>query len=682
MSDYINKQKYRSDIDGLRAIAVLLVIGYHAFPMQLKAGFIGVDIFFVISGFLISTIIFESLKQDNFSFIEFYSRRIRRIFPSLIIVLTACLAFGWFTLFQDEYKQLGRHSTSATQFISNFTLWKENGYFDNAADTKPLLHLWSLGVEEQFYIIWPLLLWASWKQKFNWLTLCVIIAAISFTLNLTGIRTDAIATFYSPQTRFWELVIGSLLAYLTRNNQNPSQKIAFKLDGWLCIITYLHGNTWCNVRSILGAALLALGVLFITKENYFPGVWALLPVLGSTLIILSGSQAWLNRTVLSSRILVWFGLISFPLYLWHWPMLSFARIIDGESPSILVRIIAVLIAIALAWLTYTLIEKPIRFSGFKKVKTTTLLLLMAIIGLIGYNIDINNGFQDRPIAKNALDFKYESNPLGYLPCKATALLKGGSPDFCLINAKEKSDAVLIGDSHADDKFYGIVKNDSSHNWMLIANNSCPPVYGIKVEVGQTNCQEKFLKVLNWIIQRPEIKTVTLSYYGNYFLTTNYAADHLKLNIGPKTTIISSLNGNKSRSELFEQGLNDTIQKLQQANKKVILFIDVPELPFLPKDCHRNPYSKCTVTKKEVDLRQFELRQMIQKLKTNNSELFVFDPINLFCKDNVCIFKDNKKILYRDSHHLTLKGSDAYGSLFVEWERAVLSEHGKIATTIP
>ncbi|WP_397599612.1 acyltransferase family protein [Silvanigrella sp.] len=157
--------KYRTDIDGLRGISILTVVAFHASSFWFKGGFIGVDIFFVISGFLISTIIFSSLQQNNFSFIEFYSRRIKRIFPALLLVLIAVYAFGWFALFAHEYKQLGKHIFAGASFVSNFILWNESGYFDDVAWSKPLLHLWSLGIEEQFYIMWPLLVWAAWKKN-------------------------------------------------------------------------------------------------------------------------------------------------------------------------------------------------------------------------------------------------------------------------------------------------------------------------------------------------------------------------------------------------------------------------------------------------------------------------------------------------------------------------------------
>lgn len=187
---------YRPDIDGIRALAVLAVFIFHAFPKAMRGGFIGVDVFFVISGFLISSIIFTQLEKGTFSFLEFYSRRIRRIYPVLLSVLISCLIFGWFFLMNDEYAQMGKHVAGGAGFISNFILWFESGYFDNAANTKPLLHLWSLGIEEQFYIVWPLLLWLAWKKRLNLFTVSLVIAVISFVLNLHWYKTNPVIDFF------------------------------------------------------------------------------------------------------------------------------------------------------------------------------------------------------------------------------------------------------------------------------------------------------------------------------------------------------------------------------------------------------------------------------------------------------------------------------------------------------
>jgi peptidoglycan/LPS O-acetylase OafA/YrhL len=319
---HLSHPKYRPDIDGLRAIAVLAVVAFHAFPNWVKGGFIGVDVFFVISGYLISTIIFENLDKGTFSFSEFYARRITRIFPALILVLVACFVFGWFALLADEYRQLGKHIAAGAGFISNIVFWNEAGYFDNAADTKPLLHLWSLGVEEQFYIVWPLLLWFAWKRNFNLLTITILVATLSFIINIKGVQQDPVATFYSPQTRFWELLCGSLLAWMTLYKMNAWTTAKSKLDGCLALAVYrekhpTNGKTLSNFLSFVGLILLTYGFCRINKELSFPGKWALVPVVGSVLIIAAGAKTWVNRVILSNKVLVWFGLISFPLYLWH-----------------------------------------------------------------------------------------------------------------------------------------------------------------------------------------------------------------------------------------------------------------------------------------------------------------------------------------------------------------------------
>ena len=299
------------DIDGLRAIAVLSVVGYHASPLWFKGGFIGVDIFFVISGFLISTIIFENLRGGTFSLVDFYGRRIDRIFPALIIVLTACFVAGWLLLLPDEYKQLGRHIAGGAGFVSNFILWNESGYFDNAASTKPLLHLWSLGIEEQFYIVWPVFLWALWKGNLNWLAAVLTLAAVSFVLNVRDVHSDPVAAFYSPQTRFWELLVGSSLAYLTLYEGETIRAFRRRCEsliGQPSFADLSDRHQLRNVQALLGMAAIISGVVLITRDSPFPGTWALLPTFGAALVIAAGSKAWFNRAILANPVLVWLAL--------------------------------------------------------------------------------------------------------------------------------------------------------------------------------------------------------------------------------------------------------------------------------------------------------------------------------------------------------------------------------------
>jgi peptidoglycan/LPS O-acetylase OafA/YrhL len=363
--------KYRSDIDGLRAVAVLSVLIFHTFPEWLSGGFIGVDVFFVISGYLISTIIFENIEQGRFSFLEFYSRRINRIFPALFVVLLSSYAFGWLNLLADDFAQLGKHIAGGAGFVSNLVLWSESGYFDKAAELKPLLHLWSLGIEEQFYFVWPLFIWwvARWPKKV--LSAIVIIALISFSLNIINIGTYPVATFYSPLTRFWELLIGSLLAY-------GVMRRGVILEGLK--------TRYQNALSALGLILILIAAWVLNQSSTFQGWWALMPTIGAALIIGAGTTSWCNQKILSHKLLVWFGLISFPLYLWHWPLLAFARLQEGETPSPLVRVGLVLLLILLAWLTYRFVERPIRFGASYRVhKNIALIFLMILVGYLGYN---------------------------------------------------------------------------------------------------------------------------------------------------------------------------------------------------------------------------------------------------------------------------------------------------------
>ena len=321
---------YRPDIDGLRAIAVLAVIGFHAFPAWIRGGFVGVDVFFVISGYLISTILLTGMERGSFRFSQFYIRRIRRIFPALIVVLLACMVAGWLVLFSFEYKALGKHVAGSAAFVSNFVLWNEAGYFDKAAATKPLLHIWSLGIEEQFYIVWPLLLYLVWKRKAATLALLLLLLIFSFTFNV--LSSDPAADFYSPLTRFWELMAGAVLAYLSLYWEDLAEIFRKLPRPALQIIGAgaAPGSITRNVTAVIGVLLIVAAVFTVDETKKFPGWWALLPVVGTYLMIASGPHAWINNKLLATRGLVAIGLISYPLYLWHWPLLSFIRIVNGR----------------------------------------------------------------------------------------------------------------------------------------------------------------------------------------------------------------------------------------------------------------------------------------------------------------------------------------------------------------
>ena len=296
---------YRPDIDGLRAISIIAVVLFHAFPGRFPAGFVGVDVFFVISGYLIGGLIVDELTEGRFSFATFYARRIRRIFPSLVVVLVAVYVVAWFVLFPGEFRQLGRHIVGSALFLSNFVLLDEAGYFDATSSAKLLLHLWSLAIEEQFYLVWPLLCVVAWRRRCDMLALTLAVLVVSFAVNI--LTADPATAFYSPLSRFWELNTGTAVALLQRRGGR------FSRASWPDAVN--------NLITLLGVALIAAAFVFPKVETY-PGWWALLPVSGSALLIAARPDSWMHRYLLSSRPFVFVGLISYPLYMWHWPLIS------------------------------------------------------------------------------------------------------------------------------------------------------------------------------------------------------------------------------------------------------------------------------------------------------------------------------------------------------------------------
>jgi|WetSurSiteA1Bulk_404760.scaffolds.fasta_scaffold00192_2 peptidoglycan/LPS O-acetylase OafA/YrhL len=664
-SKRLTHPKYRADIDGLRAIAVLSVVSFHAFPNGLKGGFIGVDIFFIISGFLISTIIFSNLERGSFSFIEFYSRRIKRIFPALLLVLIACFVFGWFVLLADEYKQLGKHIAGGAGFVSNFMFWKESGYFDNAADTKPLLHLWSLGIEEQFYIVWPLLLWFAWQQRLNLLTITITVLIFSFALNISKVYSDTVAAFYLPQTRFWELLAGSVLAYLTLYKQNMFPSFKQKLDEWLSLIICAqapekNGNTLRSVQSLLGAILITFGVVVITKERHFPGWWAVFPTVGAVLIISAGTGAWLNRAVLSNRLLVWFGLISFPLYLWHWPLLSFARIIESEKPSQGIRIAVVLISIVLAWLTYKLIEKPIRFGNHSTVKTITLFVLMVAVGSVGYYDYKHNGLNFRLIQTEQNEtFDYATHWQGWEKCDYVSAPIPNNGGCRILHQNKPIDIIVIGDSHAGHLASGLKEFFATRkeNVAVMLEAGCYPFFPLKMNDGVHFNSDGGLieKALIFAETTPSVKLIILSGYAALQINGNRYHEPSQFTESQKSIHLDA----------FKIGLEATLTHLTKANKKIMYLTDVPELYKDPKSCVKRNFISakagiggCSidVLKKDFIERNTAYLEIIKENKDKFPQVNFVNTEEIFCDTDKCYGMKNNVLLYSTRDHLTPNGS--------------------------
>ena len=363
---------YRADIDGLRAVSILLVVGYHAHPWLVPGGFIGVDIFFVISGFLITRIILSQIKTRAFSSMEFYARRIRRIFPALLVVLAATYLIGWAVLLPSGFSLLGENIAAGVAFVSNLFQLRQVGYFAPDAAENPLLHLWSLGIEEQFYIFWPpilLMMFGSHRRQF-WM---VVIAIASFGISLMIFFGYKEWSFYSPISRAWELLAAGIVANRYVEAPEREQRTSVRFD---------------NVLAAIGLGTIAGAAIGLNKDSLFPGVYALLPVLGAVLIIVSPNSV-LNRILLSNRPMVLIGLISYPLYLWHWPLLSYLAIMRHGVPNFMEIWAAVIVAVVLSWLTFRFVEIPLRR---KPNIVPTLSFGLMAVGMIGIVTAIASGF--------------------------------------------------------------------------------------------------------------------------------------------------------------------------------------------------------------------------------------------------------------------------------------------------
>lgn len=641
---HLSRPKYRRDVDGLRAIAVLSVVTFHAFPSLMKGGFIGVDVFFVISGFLISTIIFENLDNGTYSSSEFYARRIRRIFPALLLVLAACSIFGWFALLSDEYEQLGKHTMAGLAFVSNVVLWGESGYFDTAADTKPLLHLWSLGIEEQFYLVWPLLCWASWRLKLRQLWVLLGFLSASFALNVHMVKADGVAAFYSPVTRFWEFLFGSLLAMLVLYGK-----------GW---VDAFQRSRWAATSSsLLGFSILGWGLTAIGKNSYFPGFWALVPVLSTALLIIAGPNALVNRLLLANKVAVWFGLISFPLYLWHWPLLTFLRVVERGTPDRLLRLAAVSVSVLFAWLTYRFVEQRIRRSdGFKYVGV--LVGIGFVIFLSGSFVFYKGGVADRTAVTSSeitgLVRHQLMGPLWAYTRNEDCLSDYPYKDqdelawwFCMKSSPKPPTILLLGSSFANQLYPGFAKNRDLRHHTILSIGTCGidadgtgvdpinPCYGRRAE-DQTEFVNEIIKRTNSI----------------------------------RFVVLDGLSEKPSRDSIAR--VINRIGFLEAQGIRVIVFTPHIKPEFHPKSCFSTPFRKnkteCLVSSdiRKSILNDFE--PLLVAIRRAHPNVLVFEQNDVFCDrgDGKCSYIRDGLPLYRDETHMSEHASLLLQDYFTKW----------------
>lgn len=669
---FFSHPEYRPDLDGLRAVAVLSVVAFHAFPGLAEAGFIGVDIFFVISGYLISSIIFVNLNRGTFSFAEFYAHRVRRIFPALILVVAASYLFGWFALLAAEYAQLGRHVGASGVFLSNIVLWGEAGYFDVASESKPLLHLWSLGIEEQFYIVWPLMLWMAWRRRFTYLFITLVALLASYSLNMEYLKNDAISAFYMPQSRFWELLCGAFLAW------------AAIYKNWSCRIIEVNcrnrissalgrpkstvgSGLFASAVSILAASLLIFGYWKINRNIGYPGKITLLPVLATMLFIYSGPGAWINRVLLSNRMAVWFGLISYPLYLWHWPILSYLRIIEGEMPDVFVRIAAVAVSIILAWITCRQLERPIRSGKFGKPAVLLLVLLMVLLSCVGYATYLKDGLSNRESVRVIEQMRKDKIEPGITRASdgsCRRLLDFDTPNgvVCLANSGTP-EVLIVGDSHAMALNSAAYSGKVGLKTLLIGAHGCVPLPGYIVLDGSApreGCESLVNQVLATVARVKTIKTVVIATRGPFYFTGEGYGFEGKNNF----SIVAAGGKAGSQAEMFGNGYGEFVNKFLSSDKRVVFFVDVPELGEDPSGClfkrpfliSKKPLSDCSQGRDKVILRQGVYRELIQKIKSENPSVDIYDSLNVLCDSVKCYGIRDGRLLYWDDDHISLSGS--------------------------
>ena len=651
--------KYRPDIDGLRAIAVGSVLAYHAFPSLLPGGFIGVDIFFVISGFLITTILLQSLAAGDFSYRDFYARRIRRIFPALVLVLLATLAFGWYVLLPGEFSQLGKQTMGGAAFFANLVFLGEAGYFDASAETKPLLHLWSLGIEEQFYIFWPLMLGLAWRRRWPMLRVVLAVAVISFLVNVLTVQAHRAAAFYSPLSRAWELMGGGLLAVMQLQSvaQGAASTRAWKK----------------HLQSIVGIALIVLGLFMTRSTKAFPGWWALLPVLGAASCIAAGPGGVLNRYLLSNRVMVWIGLISYPLYLWHWPLLSYARIVTGGEPPLQLRIVLVAASVVLAWATYRFLERFVKLHLSQAI-LRGLAGAGAALALAGVLVFLGTPMprHDSPALQAVADATREDN---YYDGFEEAALGN---QFVYRAGNGKHNVLLIGDSHVEQyapRALELVRTqpDRARTIYFATKGSCPPVPGL-FSGPDTGCDERRTAVLDLAL-KPEIDSVVLGacwscYFTGAGPTVNYFVDDRK-------AVHPFIGGDGIDQSL--KSLGEVLKRLS-AHKPVYLVLGNPVgMDFDPlRQIEGSRLGRMTAESGQLkapmpqDQAQFNAR-LKQVAQANGAK--VIEPFASLCADGECIrsMPDDGSPAYKDIGHLRPR----YARSFATYVDPALLDEGAV-----
>lgn len=656
---------YRPDIDGLRALAILPVLAFHAFPSLMPGGFVGVDLFFVISGYLISLIVFREMQQGEFSFLAFYGRRVRRILPALIAVLAVCFMLGWVLLLPDELRALGKHMAASGAFMQNLVLQREYaGYFDVASEYKPLLHIWSLSVEEQFYLFFPLCAWVVWRlarqhlERVIWLGML-----LSFGWAVWGERESG-RLFFLATSRAWELLAGSLLACYTVFPRGLSP-----------------GGRGRSFMSFLGLSFLIAGWVVADAGLRWPGWGTLLPVGGAVALIAAGRDAPVNRLVLAHPALVWVGLLSYPLYLWHWPLLSFLRIAQGDSASVSLRLMVLLLSLLLAWATYRWIERPIRFHARgRQAKTMGLLILLAGVFALGSASYLANGFPGRWSAASGLVdaawFDEAAKP--WRPekqdddCRRSLGAEVSEKYQGLIYCQKRELAnasghwVLLGDSHAVSLYGGLADAlaERGISLSLYGGEGTPPLRGVGAKLAGHDWdvlreKKQLADAMLRVAGNADAQVVVLVGFWRWYYGLK---DDPSEPSGTAAIRYFAEPALPSGKEIVPRALGETIESLLLAGRQVVLVLDNPSFEIHPKECLGVRYfSPATDPRCEMSEAHFlagdkAYRAAFQALASRYPAVKLVDGARPFCEGGVCRMRRDGRMLYYDAGHVSPAGA--------------------------
>ncbi|MFJ2288110.1 acyltransferase family protein [Pseudomonas iridis] len=650
--------KYRPEIDGLRAISVTAVLLFHLGASLFPGGFVGVDIFFVISGFLITSIIKKEIEAGSFSIMSFYDRRIRRIFPALLAMIGCTIVFGYFALLPGEYQKLGISSAYSVASISNFFFFNNTGYFDAAAKTMPLLHTWSLAVEEQFYLGLPLLLLILFAVSRKRASIPIIGTALvmvsSFAWSIYVIQTDPKAAFFLPQYRVWELGIGALLAFL------PSNAKEF-LPRWAL-----------EAAPIVGLTMIFYGVFMFNEKEPFPGFKALIPATGAALVLFqSGAMTFANR-LLRFQPLPKIGLISYSLYLWHWPIIVFWQTYTGNRELGTGEMLGIAgFSLAAAWMSWAFIEQPFRKLRGRHSATIAYGLIAAlVVGVAGFSVNKLDGFPAR-ISSEAIAITSKDKMWDYT-CPQT-LISGPAQGLCAVGADwstAKSHGVIWGDSHAEHflpLLDGVAKKAGVS---IVLYRGCSPFLGSETVQGyfpldptlNNYCRDRREKAVTLINSIPDLNMVILaSAWSGYPMRLFTPKEGSSLVAKALTKPVFNAETNTHGQPLLKEALSTLTEEIDKVGRRIILIGDFPNMTSDPIACAlSNERSlvrrNCTdrvryIPKSEFEYRQSQTMSTLRSLKSENPKVDVLIPGDYLCGDKGCTTSIDGVFFYRDTDHI-------------------------------